>query len=127
MPDKSYVIVRLHNMLIFILRRYYVSSWDIFPEKSPSMGWSLDFLQITLYRIYTSESKLRCGCCGTVQYMGICNSENMHQTLRKESKSDRTPTSTNLFTLMLPLCNKNRMGDGRRAYQIRQDRLLPRV
>ena len=55
-PDKSYVIVRLHNMLIFILRRYYVSSWDIFPEKSPSMGWSLDFLQITLYRIYTSES-----------------------------------------------------------------------
>ena len=31
------------------------------------------------------------------------------------SKSDRTPTSTNLFTLMLPLCNKNLMGDGRRA------------
>ncbi len=31
------------------------------------------------------------------------------------SKSERTPTSTNLFTSMLPLCNKNLMGSGRRA------------
>ena len=41
------------------------------------------------------------------------------------SKSDRTPTSTNLFTLMLPLCNKNLMGDGRRASSSRNPTRSP--
>ena len=41
------------------------------------------------------------------------------------SKSVRTPTSTNLFTLMLPLYNKNRMEDGRRASSFKSPTRLP--